>query len=163
MNLDVLCRMNELGWFVRCIPSRQWLVPLNKSNPIRLMILAASMTLVYQLYAYIYIYIHIHIHIHIHILIHIQIEKETAWETRRPSHPSTDGQRTRCESVSPFLVFGLSLSLRLRFRPRHSWAKTVVLQQRSRQVALEWWESSWEWWALSTKSRYRMLLFRWWR
>lgn len=94
---------------------------------------------------------------------HIQTETETAWETRHPSHPSTDGQRTHCESVYPFLVFGLSLSLRLRFRPRHSWAKTVVLQQRSRQVVLEWWESSWEWWALSTKSRYCMLLFRWWR
>ena len=144
--LMFFCRMNELGWFVRCIPPRQWLVPLNRSNPMRLMILAASMALVYQL-----------------LYMHIQIETETAWETRHPSHPSTDGQRTHCESVYPFSVFGLSLSLRLRFRPRHSWAKTVVLQQRSRQVALEWWESSWEWRALSTKSRYCMLLFRWWR
>ena len=66
------------------------------SNPMSLMILAASRTLVYHVYNRIY------------IIIYRYTEKETVWDTRHPSYPNTDGQGTHGESLSSiFCVWSL--------------------------------------------------------
>ena len=85
------CSYYEILWnmlFANLGVSWTIAIAVISSNPMSLMILAASRTLVYHVYNRIY------------IIIYRNTGKETVWDTGHPSYPNTDGQGTHGESVS---------------------------------------------------------------